>query len=233
MRPVRQLTAGEAAKFAPEVASADARVVVNIRHRGQHFWGNLPRNGIASVIFQHKHGKGEGHALIRFKAKPGRPFVLRSQRGDQTMETENLVFQVHAAGPKEHTFSYQDAAKRRYQLVYEVATLESIVSENARDPHGYRQFELDLRGASPDALLDECLRIGTDAGLNETYDPIVRNCITEMFRPIDRVVDYGKKNPLFRESRARPMHPSNSRNYLARRGLIANELPGLEVEFGK
>jgi len=168
--------------------------IANLNHRNQFYVAGIPLNAISEAIYQiqkfYKPVPILAHGQVRLKFKE--PVILRSQRNKEepTIETNDLVFSIHATGADHAYDPIIKGTDGSYALVLGVFTTETKIIENARRGFSVEQWKLNLSPQQKRAYVRRYLELSQKWGHFKPYHTRDHNCGSEMIRILDDVIGY-------------------------------------------
>jgi hypothetical protein len=227
----------------PNEEPSEGYRVANFRYKDKFWIAQFPplKDAIDEVIFEKQRfplpiprGENMGaHAMIRFKLKPGKEIELVTQSKQGPVEraaVRDFMYSVEAIGVEGFDFDVFQAMQGKFALAYRfVATEEKFRHVVIKAKQKTEQFRLNLKGDDKATIVESALTLSHESGLKKMYRFTYRNCSTEAFQTLDRVLNYQKYSG---KRAGNTMNPIDADKLLKKRGLIdaASTIPDLNQE---
>lgn len=197
-RSVTILNSKEAQAYFP--ARAGNVVVANFSHLNRFWVAEIPVEKVESMLLQIQYfpvwsfPKIEiAHTQFLFQFSPGAEITLLPQtehpESAESIKLKRMIFSVENIGPYGELFDAMKGMKGHYNLAYRAVSLSDKYKWMVQDFNNLvEQKKILLKPAQVQKVLMESLSRATEWSTGREYHTITKNCVTEQFNILDKVL---------------------------------------------
>lgn len=193
-RSVKILTETEAEPYGPIPGWL---MVANVSHQRKFWVAKIPPNPVEDVIFHIEYFPAvvpAAHTQLRFHLKPGSEIILVPQATDeppQEVHLSEIVYSVEAVTTPGTSYDVVAGIRDYFGLAYRLVSLEDRVQLMILEKqHRVEQLKLIMSPEHKQKILENAIFVSDQAGLQFMYNSFTRNCTNELFKIIDKSIDY-------------------------------------------
>lgn len=203
---------------APVILSEDQNQITfaNFWHDGKFWLATVPLNGIERGIFHTEYMSSDipwikpAHVQLRFVMKKDSGVILVPQAGkDQATSQQiinDLILSIEYMAPSGVDYDLIPGEFKAFRIAYTFFSAQALTQFIHEDdvsgdgPDIVNQYGLKLSGPQLGAVFREAVHEGERYAYDHSYDTLIRNCATQLFKVLDSSLVYQTKVKPFKIS---------------------------------
>lgn len=175
--------------------------IANIAHGGKFYRARVDLKKIKHVIFQIVHFEAivpAAHTQLRFDLLEGEDLELVNQYDENDkVRTRSLIYSLEANTQPGDEYDLIQGMKKKYKIAHRARSFEDVVeTQILNDRSEIDQYLLNFNPEVSAKILVELFEQAEKEGMRKFYHTLRKNCTTELFKAINRVV--GKRRSIRR-----------------------------------
>lgn len=173
--------------------------IANVAHAGKFYRARVDLKKIKHVIFQIVHFEAivpAAHTQLRFELLEGQELELVNQYDESDkVRTRSLIYSLEANIQPGDEYDLIKGLKKRYKIAHRARSFEDVVETQVlNDRSEIDQYLLNFNADISAKILVELFEQAEREGMRKFYHTLTKNCTTELFKAINRVV--GKRRSI-------------------------------------
>jgi hypothetical protein len=175
--------------------------IANIAHGGKFYRARIDLKKIKHVIFQIVHFDTivpAAHTQLRFDLVEGQELELVNQYDEKDrVRTRSLIYSLEANTQPGDEYDLIQGMKKKFKIAHRARSFEDIVETQVfNDRSEIDQYLLNFNADISAKIMLELFEQAEAEGMRKFYHTLRKNCTTELFKAINRVV--GKRRSIKR-----------------------------------